>query len=85
MYITGDKGDPAHSPLSKPAEEGDVEGILTILEATENKKHIIDKSDELEMTPLQRACLGRHDEVVKILLEHGARVNTGIGRLTHMR
>ena len=59
--------------LIDAAKRGDVEEVGTILQSHAG---MINQRDELGATPLHHAAFGGHRTVVKLLVEHGADINT---------
>lgn len=56
----------------KAAQDGNVEGLQSVLEILEN---VVNQKDENGWTPLHEGARGGHVEVVKLLIDNGADIN----------
>ncbi|KAK1776019.1 ankyrin repeat-containing domain protein [Copromyces sp. CBS 386.78] len=72
---------PAGWALQIAAGRGHIEVVHRLLLADADANRVIDKPQFPPCTTIQAACEGGYDDVVKLLLDHGANPNTGGGQL----
>jgi ankyrin repeat protein len=68
-------GDERHRAVALAAQHGRVEVVRQLLDAGEDPNRLNPKGTHAHSTPMHQAALQGHVDIVRILVEHGARVD----------